>query len=189
RRDARRGAARRGGHSRRRMRPGPPGGGASQLALPPRSPHRRLRADHQAPARRVTADATPAALGYRMPAEWEPHAATWLAWPHERTDWPGKLAPIPWVYAEVVRHLVPGERVCILVQDAAAERAARRVLSQAGVDLGRVDFHRVPTDRSWTRDFCPLFVRREDGDVALVNWRFNGWAKYPNHRRDDAVTD
>jgi len=132
---------------------------------------------------------TPAALGYRMPAEWEPHAATWLAWPHERSDWPGKFAAIPWVYAEVVRHLVPGERVRILVGDAVSERSARRVVARSGVDVRRVDFFRVPTDRSWTRDFCPLFVRRDDGDVALTNWKFNGWAKYPNWKRDDAVPD
>jgi agmatine deiminase len=124
-----------------------------------------------------------------MPAEWEPHAATWLAWPHERRDWPGKFAAIPWVYGEVVRHLTPGERVRILVADAAAERSARRLLGRVGADLGRVDFFRIPTDRSWTRDFCPLFVRRDDGDVALTNWRFNGWAKYPNWKRDNAVPD
>jgi len=136
----------------------------------------------------VTGADTPTALGFRMPAEWEPHAATWLAWPHERRDWPGKLTTIPWVYAEVVRHLVGGERVRILVRDARTERAAQRVLRRAGVDPTRVDFYRVPTDRSWTRDFCPLFVRR-DGEVALTNWKFNGWAKYPNWRRDDAVPD
>jgi agmatine deiminase len=132
---------------------------------------------------------TPTALGYRMPAEWEPHAATWLAWPHERSDWPGKFATIPWVYVEVVRQLVRGERVRILVRDAAMERASRKMLGRAGVDLARVDFFRVPTDRSWTRDFCPLFVRRHDGDVALTNWKFNAWAKYPNWRRDDRVPD
>ena len=136
----------------------------------------------------MTAADTPTALGFRMPAEWEPHAATWLAWPHERRDWPGKLTTIPWVYAEVVRHLVGGERVRILVRDARTGRTARRVLQRAGVDATRVDFYRVPTDRSWTRDFCPLFVRR-DGEVALTNWKFNGWAKYPNWRRDDAVPD
>ena len=135
---------------------------------------------------------TPAALGYRMPAEWEPHAATILGWPHERRDWPGKLAPIPWVYGEVVRHLVPGERVRILVQDATSEKRAHALLERVGVDLERVDFFRIPTDRSWTRDTCPLFVKRAaDGevaaDVAATDWKFNGWAKYPNHRRDDAV--
>ena len=81
----------------------------------------------------MTGADTPTALGFRMPAEWEPHAATWLAWPHERRDWPGKLTTIPWVYAEVVRHLVGGERVRILVRDARTERAARRVLRRAGV--------------------------------------------------------
>jgi agmatine deiminase len=130
---------------------------------------------------------SPTALGYRMPAEWEPHAATWLAWPHERADWPGKLAPIPWVYGEVVRHLAAGERVCILVNDTGTERKARGLLTRVGVDLGQIDFHPVATDRSWTRDFCPLFVRSDDGDVALTSWRFNGWAKYANHKRDAAV--
>ncbi len=131
---------------------------------------------------------SPTALGYRMPAEWEDHEATWIAWPHEPRDWPGKLAPIRWVYGEVVRHLVEGERVRILVNDVAAEARARAVLARVSVDAGQVDFFRVPTDRSWTRDTCPLFVRRaRDGDVAITDWKFNGWAKYPNHLRDDAV--
>jgi agmatine deiminase len=93
------------------------------------------------------------------------------------------------VYAEVVRHLVPGERVRILVQDAAAERTARGILTKADVDLARVDFFRIPTDRSWTRDFCPIFVKKAPDEVAITNWKFNGWAKYPNWRRDDAVPD
>lgn len=126
--------------------------------------------------------------GYRMPAEWETHDATWIAWPHERRDWPGKLAPVSWVYGEVVRHLVTGERVRILVGDAAIQKRARSALERIGADLGQIDFFRVPTDRSWTRDTCPLFVRRDrDGDVAITDWKFNGWAKYPNHLRDDAV--
>jgi agmatine deiminase len=132
---------------------------------------------------------TPAALGFRMPAEWEPHEATWIAWPHEPRDWPGKLAPISWVYGEVVRHLVGGERVRILVGNPTLETKARRVLERVGVDLEQVDFVRAPTDRSWTRDTCPLFVRDGAGRVAITNWRFNGWAKYPNHRRDDAIND
>jgi agmatine deiminase len=132
---------------------------------------------------------TPAALGFRMPAEWEPHQATWLAWPHEASDWPGKIAPIPWVYGEVVRHLTPGERVRILVPDATVEKKARALLKRVGVDLGRVDFYRVPTDRSWTRDTCPLFVQDRAGTVAITNWRFNGWAKYANHKNDDGIND
>ena len=84
---------------------------------------------------------------------------------------------------------MPGERVRILVPDAAVEKKARALLARVGVDLGRVDFFRVPTDRSWTRDFCPLFVKGSDGTVGLTNWKFNGWAKYANHKRDDAVGD
>jgi len=105
-------------------------------------------------------DATPAALGYRMPAEWEPHEATWLAWPHERTDWPGKFAPIPWVYADIVRHLARVERVRVLVQDRAEERSARRILQKSGADLAAVDFFVAPTNRGWTRDFGAIFVRK-----------------------------
>ena len=131
----------------------------------------------------------PAGLGFRMPAEWEPHATTWIAWPHQRSDWPGKFEPIPWVYGEVVRHLIPGERVRILVKSEPHEKSARKILQRVGVDAARVEFLRVPTDRSWTRDFCPLFVRDRDGEVAITNWKFNGWAKYPNHKLDDAVPD
>jgi agmatine deiminase len=134
-------------------------------------------------------DPTPTALGFRMPAEWERHEATWLAWPHEPADWPGKLAPIPWVYGEVVRHLSRGEQVRILVPDAAVEKKARALLARVGVDRARVEWFRVPTDRSWTRDTCPLFVSDEAGTVAMTNWRFNGWAKYPNHKKDDAIND
>ena len=130
---------------------------------------------------------TPARLGYRMPAEWEPHAATWIAWPHNRDDWPGKFGPIPWVYVEIVRHLHRAERVRILAQDAGAERRASSLLARGGVDLSRVDFFRFPTDRAWTRDFGPIFVKR-GGEVAATNWRFNAWAKYPDWRRDDRVS-
>src|SRR5260221_10282699 len=73
---------------------------------------------------------SPAALGYRMPAEWEPHAATWLAWPHYRGDWPGKFEPIPWVYAEIIRNLAKHERVELIVNDAAAARPVRKVLNR-----------------------------------------------------------
>ncbi|GAC1538427.1 MAG: agmatine deiminase family protein [Myxococcales bacterium] len=141
--------------------------------------------------RRPAADerASPARLGYRMPAEWEPHAATWIAWPHEREDWPGKFEPIPWVFGEVVRALVPGERVRILVNDPGHEEGARALLGRVGVDLSRVDLVRIRTDRVWTRDSCPLFVRDAAGTVALTNWKFNGWAKYENHLNDDAIND
>src|ERR1700680_5143192 len=96
---------------------------------------------------RLQVEPAPAALGYRMPAEWEPHAATWLAWPHEKTDWPGKFAPIPWVYAHIVRHLSQVERVRILVENPSMERAALHILKSAGAYLSAVDFIHVPTNR------------------------------------------
>src|SRR5213080_1416078 len=135
--------------------------------------------------------ASPAALGFRMPAEWEPHHATWIGWPHNAGDWPGKFAPIPWVYGEIVRKLVPGEVVRILVNSAAHERQARRVLERVGVDSARIEFFRLPTNRGWTRDYGPLFVRRERPrpEVAIARFRFNAWAKYADWKRDDQVPE
>src|SRR2546430_13991797 len=122
-----------------------------------------------------------------MPAEWEPHAATWIGWPHNASDWPGKFPPIPWVYGEIVRHLVPGELVRILVNSAAHEIQARRVLKRVGVDAGRVELLRIPTDRGWTRDFGPMFVH--NSGLAIARFHFNAWAKYPEWRKDDKVAD
>jgi agmatine deiminase len=122
-----------------------------------------------------------------MPAEWEPHEATWIAWPHNRSDWPGKFAAIPWVYGEIVRALSRVERVRILVNDAEGEQAARRVLRRAHAALDAVEFFHLPTDRVWTRDFGPLFVTDGAGEVAVTNWTFNAWAKYPNWRNDNAI--
>jgi len=134
---------------------------------------------------------TPAALGFRMPAEWEPHHATWLGWPHNASDWQGKFAPIPWVYGEIARALVPGEIARILVNSAAHERQARRVLERVGVDHTRVEFFRFPTNRGWTRDFGPLFVRRSNPqpELAIARFRFNAWAKYPDWNKDDQVPE
>jgi agmatine deiminase len=128
-----------------------------------------------------------ASANYRMPAEWEKHEVTWLSWPHEKTDWPGKFAPIPWVYAEIVRHLSRVERVRILVQGAAEEKAARRMLKMEGADLAAVDFYRVPTDRGWVRDFGPIFVQSGPRELAATHWLFNAWAKYDNGKRDAAA--
>ncbi|MGC9945710.1 MAG: agmatine deiminase family protein [Bryobacteraceae bacterium] len=130
---------------------------------------------------------TPRALGFRMPAEWEPHEATWIAWPHNRGDWPGRFAPIPWVYAEIVRKLARVERVRILIKDGLAEVNARRILCKAGTNPEAVEFFHAPTDRSWTRDYCPLFVKNRAGAVALTNWSFNAWAKYDDYKNDAAI--
>ena len=133
----------------------------------------------------------PASLGFRMPAEWEPHRATWLVWPHNRADWEVKTAAVEWCYGEIVKQLVDGERVAILVQDDRVERRARRTLERYGVPAACVDIYRVPTNRSWIRDSGPLFVRRITAagrrEVAMTDWQFNGWAKYRAWQRDDAV--
>jgi len=118
-----------------------------------------------------------------FPAEWEPHEATWLAWPHNASDWPGKFAPIPWIYAEIVRRIAEGETVRVLTRP-----GARKVLEKSAVPLDRVQFLRIPTDRVWTRDSGPLFVRK-DGKKAIAHFRFNAWAKYSDYKRDARIPE
>ena len=152
---------------------------------------------------------------FRMPAEWEPHEATWLGWPHQLTDWPGKFSPIPWAFAEIVRHLARVERVFLLVENRAAESRVKAILRKSGADLDAITFFQVPTDRGWMRDSGPIAVasavtgadteqqiparpaggpRRPKGGLArddsaqdggaLLNFVFNGWAKYSDHKKD-----
>lgn len=125
-----------------------------------------------------------------MPAEWEPHAATWIAWPHNTTDWPGKFGPIPWVFGEMIRRIAPRERVRLLVNQR-TKGQARRVLKALGVDLEQIDFLRIPTDRGWTRDTGPIFVRRDGppAAAAIARFHFNAWAKYPEWRKDDKIPE
>jgi agmatine deiminase len=130
---------------------------------------------------------TPRSLGFRMPAEWEPHEATWIAWPHNREDWPGRFAPIPWVYGEIVRKLSRVERVRILVENAQVERRARRALRQVDAHMEAVECIVRPTNRVWTRDYGPLFLKNRRGEAALTAWRFNAWAKYDDWQLDAAV--
>lgn len=140
---------------------------------------------------------TPHDLGYRMQAEWERHAATWLAWPHNAGDWPRKFQPIPWVYGEIVRRLAEVEDVHILVEDASAARRSRALLARVGARLERVQTHLWPTNRVWTRDSGPIFIRKTDSDaqagdsvgagLAVTDWRFNAWAKYPDWQLDDQI--
>lgn len=127
---------------------------------------------------------------FRMPAEFEPHAATWIAWPHNESDWPGKFEPIPWVYAEIVRHLARVEQVHIIIESAALEAKARRALKLADAPLDNVTFHRWPTNRVWTRDSGPIFVKNvTTGERTILNWRFNAWAKYSDWKLDDQLPD
>ncbi len=123
-----------------------------------------------------------------MPAEWEQHTATWIAWPHNASDWPGRFQPIPWVYAEIVRQLAAVEQVHILAENAEAEKRARGVLKRAQVVPTHVYFHQWPTNRVWTRDSGPIFVKKA-GALAITNWKFNAWAKYPDWKLDNALPE
>jgi agmatine deiminase len=124
--------------------------------------------------------------GVRWPAEWEHHVATWIAWPHHEPDWPGKFAPIPWVYAEIVRGIAKHEKVEILCRDDAVRDNAWHCLEAHGVKASRYNLHVCPTDRVWLRDSAPTAVIR-DGKPELVNWGFNAWAKYDNFSRDAKI--
>jgi len=123
-------------------------------------------------------------LARRMPAEWETHAATWIAWPHHEPDWPGKLAPIPWVYAEIVRALSESERVEILCHNESVAENARVLLAAHGVSGDKYRLHMAENDRVWLRDSAPTAVIRSDNKVELIDWGFNGWAKYDNYSKD-----
>ncbi len=134
-----------------------------------------------------TLGGTPREHGFRMPAEWARHEATWIAWPHNATDWPGKFQAIAWVYCDIVRALARVEQVHILVDDAAAGERARSMLRRSGVPLAPVHFHRWPTNRVWTRDSGPIFLTNSAGEVALTDWHFNAWAKYDDWQLDDEL--
>jgi agmatine deiminase len=145
-------------------------------------------------ANRIAIDTrlSPRSVGLHMPAEWERHAATWIAWPHNPEDWPGKFQPIPWVYGDIVRHLARVEDVHILVNDSAAEKRARNLLRRCGANAARIHFHLWPTDRVWLRDSGPIFLTPGAGHatalpLAITNWKFNAWAKYDNWQHDDQI--
>ncbi len=164
------------------MRPSDPGRDAPKLALPARSTHRRLRTHHPALPRPRNAlngrflleadtmlkQPNPSSLGYRMPAEWEPHAATWIAWPHNQEDWPGKFAPVPWVYTEIVRHLSSVENVHIVVRGGTMKRRVADQLDLVGVNVSAVHFFEAATDRVWLRDSGPTFVVNDQERSAAL---------------------
>jgi len=133
----------------------------------------------------------PAALGFRMPAEWEPHAATWLTWPHNRDSWPGKFEPVPAVWVRMVAALAPGERVEIVVRDSAMHDEVADLLRGAAIDPAQVRLHVIPTDDAWMRDHGPTFVVRDDDgrrELGGIDWIYNAWGgKYPPFANDAKV--
>lgn len=135
-------------------------------------------------------DAPPATLGFRHPAEWEPQSAVWLAFPHNRSDYPGKLLPVQWVYGEIIRKLAERQTVNVVVHDAGVQTRARTVLRRVGANFERVRFFRQPINRGWLRDAGPIFIVREQNglrELAICKFRFNAWAKYPDFRLDDEL--
>jgi agmatine deiminase len=150
------------------------------------------------PQPKIADAAAPAKLGYSMPAEWERHEATWLAWPHHEADWPGKMEAVRWVYGEMVRKISPGELVRMLVRHRAERTLAANCLKRAGCDLKRVEFVEHPTNRGWIRDSGPIFVRcklprRQTPDAktqtAIVHFHFNAWAKHNDWQKDRKVPE
>ena len=123
---------------------------------------------------------------YRLPAEWEKHKSTILCWPHQKEDWPGKFTPVPWVYTEIVKNIVPGEMVRIIVQSPKDQVKARKCLERAHVDLTHVQFIIAQTDRGWMRDSSCAFVKNGK-EVTAVKFTFNGWAKYGNWKKDKLI--
>src|ERR1035438_903992 len=151
----------------------------------------RLSSTHMTKSRPPAAK-SPASLGFSMPAEWETHEGTWLAWPHHPTDWPGKLNTIRWVYAEIVRKIAAGETVRLLVRSKDEAKSAARYMERAGADIGAVEFIVYPTNRGWMRDSGPLSVRRSIGrrlETAIVQFHFSAWAKYDDWQKDRRVPE
>jgi len=124
-----------------------------------------------------------------LPAEWDKHEATWIGWPHNKEDWPGKFSPIPYVYAEIVKIISKGELVRIIVENADHQKKAAKVLKSVGVDFSRIEIYSKKTDRNWLRDAGPQFVKNAKGQINLVHFKFNAWAKYNNYKKDKTIPE
>ncbi len=131
---------------------------------------------------------SPAALGFRMPAEWEPQEAVWLSWPHRRSTWPGAFRPIPGVFARIAAEISLRQKVRLNIAHPLQKRA-RLLIERAGADLSRVEFYDHPTNDAWCRDHGPIFVRRgRTGEVAVTDWQYNAWGgKYPPFDLDNRI--
>jgi len=126
-------------------------------------------------------------MKYRIPAEFEKHEATWIGWPYNKTDWPGKFTPIPWVYGEIVRYLSIGEKVRIFVQNENEKQKAIKILNAVHADLNNIEFFTLKTDRNWLRDTSPQFVKDQNNNTVLMKFNFNAWAKYDNYKLDAKI--
>jgi agmatine deiminase len=123
---------------------------------------------------------------FRLLAEWSPHEATWIGWPYNKSDWPGKYSPIPYVYSEIVKYISRGEKVRIFVQSKEHKLKAEKVLKDSDVNLSNVEFFIKKTDRGWLRDSGPMFVKDGKETIAL-DFKFNAWTKYDDYKLDDKI--
>lgn len=125
---------------------------------------------------------------YIMPAEWETHAATWLAWPHYQGDWPGKFPTVKWCFLEMIRHITDSETLRLLVKNKKVEDEVKSLCDLIHLDHHKIEFFHIPTNRGWMRDCGPTFVRdKNNKDKILLDFKFSGWAKYSNHKLDNKV--
>ena len=123
---------------------------------------------------------------FKLPAEWSPHEATWIGWPYNKSDWPGKFSPIPYVYSEIVKYISRGEKVRIFVQSKEHKLKAEKVLKDCDVSLSNIEFFIKKTDRGWLRDSGPMFVK-EGKEIVALDFKFNAWAKYDDYKLDDKI--
>ncbi len=124
---------------------------------------------------------------YKLPAEWEPHVATWVGWPHNKSDWPGKFSVVPFVYAEIVKQISRGEKIRIIVESKDHQKKAEKVLKDADVDFNNIKFFIKKTNRGWLRDSGPFLVRNKN-ELAAIDFKFNAWAKYDDYKLDDKIS-
>jgi agmatine deiminase len=138
----------------------------------------------------ITNNKTPKELGYYFPAEFAPHVATWLSWPHKEASWPGKIHTIFPYYAKFVKELTKGEKVCINISNEAMKQFATKHLLDASVDLNKVEFFFHPTNDAWCRDHGPAFLINPNAEQkkVIVDWGYNAWGgKYPPFDLDDVI--
>lgn len=134
---------------------------------------------------------TPSSLGYRMPAEWEPHEGTWLSWPKDPITWPEQLPQVEKIYAQMIEALSPHEKIFLLVNNEKTERAVREKLSSKKIFESNLKIHQIPTVDAWIRDYGPNFIVRQNGsrkELAFNHWIFNAWGnKYEELKKDTNV--
>ncbi len=126
-------------------------------------------------------------MKFRLPAEWEKHAATWIGWPINKEDWPGKFQPIPWVFGEIVRKISEVEQVNIIFHNDNHKESAIKILKKIGCNFTQITFVEQRTDRNWLRDSSPFYVIDDKGKVVLIRFGFNAWAKYNNFKNDSKI--